>query len=261
MVWSTPTFKQRNLRLRLPRHSQSSFTAGVVKVSQQRRTLNDSPVVSPAALSRSVNDLARHWWSCGPRRTGYQTGRAVVSDALATTVPTSSSTISSNSRARVTGPLIDWCRDSPAGSRERQSGDPRVSVQTGHGRCVKQRRRPENRARNRTRKALLLLALSCGPLCGLLRLVSVVLFSGVVLLSLSAVLRGLLSGFCACLSFPSFHGRRPKNRALRQVPPIGRVPERYVSLLGLYWVRESLFIHLCTPSLWLSRTLGSRAHE
>ena len=35
MDWSTPTFKQHNLRLRLPRHSQSSFTAGVVKVSQQ----------------------------------------------------------------------------------------------------------------------------------------------------------------------------------------------------------------------------------
>ena len=35
MDWSTLTFKQRNLRLRLPRHSQSSFTAGVVKVSQK----------------------------------------------------------------------------------------------------------------------------------------------------------------------------------------------------------------------------------
>ena len=30
-----PTFNQHNLRLRLPRHSQSSFTAGAVKVSQQ----------------------------------------------------------------------------------------------------------------------------------------------------------------------------------------------------------------------------------
>ena len=30
MVRSTPTFKQRNLRQRLPRHSQSSFTAGAI---------------------------------------------------------------------------------------------------------------------------------------------------------------------------------------------------------------------------------------
>ena len=74
---------------------------------------------------------------------------------------------------------------------------------------------PKNRARNRTQKALLLLALFCGPLCGLLCPVSVVLFSGAVLLSLSAFLRRSLGGFyCAGLSFPLFHGRRPRNRAL-----------------------------------------------
>ena len=86
--------------------------------------------------------------------------------------------------------------------------------------CAKQGRRPENRARNRTRKALLLLALFCGPLCGLLCPVSVVLFSGAVLLSLSSVLRGSLGGFyCAGLFFPLFHGRRPRNRALWKATP------------------------------------------
>ena len=44
-------------------------------------------------------------------------GGAVVHDALATTVPTSSSTI--------------WCRHSPAGSRQHQSGDPRVWTRQG----------------------------------------------------------------------------------------------------------------------------------
>ena len=53
-------------------------------------TLDGRPVVSPASPSRSVNDLARHQWSCGPRRTGFLSGRAVVRDALASTVPTSS---------------------------------------------------------------------------------------------------------------------------------------------------------------------------
>ena len=37
MGWPTPTFKQHNLRPRYPRHGQSSFTAGMVKVSQQRQ--------------------------------------------------------------------------------------------------------------------------------------------------------------------------------------------------------------------------------
>ena len=62
-------------------------------------------------------------------------------------------------------------------------------------------------------------------------------FSGVGLCPCLPFCVGCCGFYCACLSSPLFHGRRPENRALRQVYPIGRVHERYVSLLGLYWVQ------------------------
>ena len=53
---------------------------------------------------------------------------------------------------------------SDEGPAQRGLANTRVATPgSEHGRCVKQGRRPENRARNRTRKALLLLALSFGP--------------------------------------------------------------------------------------------------
>ena len=73
---------------------------------------------------------------------------------------------------------------------------------------------------------------------------------------------GCCGFYCACLSSPLFHGHRPKNRALRQVHPIGRVPERYVSLLGLYWVQFiSLYpfvTALSNPWVSSARVIGSR---
>ena len=52
---------------------------------------------------------------------------------------------------------------SNGGTRQRALGNTRVATPgSEHGRCIKQGRRPENRARNMTRKALLLLALSFG---------------------------------------------------------------------------------------------------
>ena len=46
--------------------------------------------------------------------------------------------------------------------------------------------------------------------------------------------------------FPSlcFTGADPRTEPWDRYLPIRRVPERYVRLLGLYWVRQSLFIHL-----------------
>ena len=105
-----PTFNQHNLRPRYPRHGQSSFTAqglsAASKPSRSWRRWHDDnardssqmPSHSMAVQSspqlhspRSVNDLTRHLvelWCA--RRTGYLSGRAVVRDALSSTVPTSS---------------------------------------------------------------------------------------------------------------------------------------------------------------------------
>ena len=31
-------------------------------------------------FATSVNDLARHWWSCGPRRTGHHCAHKLIDD-------------------------------------------------------------------------------------------------------------------------------------------------------------------------------------
>ena len=89
-----PTFNQHNFPPQL--HSPDSST---LRRNKQERDLEShcpQPTRSRCVrqsrqdycplmvFERSVNDLARQWWSCGSRRTGYLTGRAVVRDALAT---------------------------------------------------------------------------------------------------------------------------------------------------------------------------------
>ena len=92
------------------------------------------------------------------------------------------------------------------------SGCTDISFQVGRG--------PENRARNRTRKVLLLLALFCGPLCGLLCPVSVVLFPVrfCCLCLLFCAGRWVVS---TVRVFPSlcFTGADPRTEHFRRQPP------------------------------------------
>ena len=127
------------------------------------------------------------------------------------------------------------------GTRQRAVGNTRVATPgSEHGRCLKQGRRPENRARNMTRKALLLLALSFGP----------PLRSSVSCVGGSVFLCGLFVPACPSARVAVvflvylFHGQRPKDRALRQVPPTAEYLIATSACRSLYWVLQSLSLTL-----------------
>ena len=130
-----PTFNQHNFPPQL--HSPDSST---LRRNKQERDLEShcpQPTRSRCVrqsrqdycplmvFERSVNDLARQWWSCGSRRTGHLTGRAVVRDALATPL-----CLQAHRRSRAgEGPAQRGHLLTGVGARQQAVGNARVVTQ------------------------------------------------------------------------------------------------------------------------------------